>query len=854
MIVVYPFSVVDQDLALKNARWMNDLGGCKGHEVLMIYDRRCNPETVKAIGLELTRAFNKVYPYEETSDINGWPEGANCFFRITACRLETKPNTQYFMWMEPDAIPLRKGWLDMLEAEYKRGGKPFMGDRVQVGDIPLHMSGIGIYPLPLHAYAGEAYRAADIAWDMAGKDQIVPKAHFTRLIEHAWKHPKFTMLSELETQIRPEAILFHSSKDGSLIDLLKGKKGKEPMMASIAQTQKEPDKPGSPSSFPSCGIFIRTYPGDYEWLNYCLRSIAKYCRGFQKMWIVSPEEAPPGGPRDLPAAVYACDWKVIPPELEDGYLDQQVTKLYADVITRCEVDFYLHIDSDVILNRPVTPESFLTIDAPNDGDLERQVVWPYTPYKNVDTPWQPVIEKFMGHPVENEFMRRLPIMVPRWLYAKMREYCFRQHGVPLCDYIRMQPPRAFSEFNALGAYAYTHHHDKCVWLNTLDTVIPGPFAKQFHSWGGITPEIKAEMENILSGGNPERAATVGDGNQSLQAGEVEVVPTTKENVPAAQIIKKLPNGVWVLHGDQISQWVEAEGRLDHDQNFLPKILPHIEMGAMVVDVGAFIGDHTIAYAKAVGDLGRVHTFEPNPMAYECLKHNVVQGQHHNVVIHDTALGDKHGSVPLSGNNGNWGGAYVGEHMKITDVPVQPLDDYRLAPDFIKIDVEGYEMKVLRGAEKTIDQYRPKLVIEMNQVALERQGADYASIYQWLREHNYEWLILQENCWMNSPMYDILCLPFKDSPEVMRGGEGLTRCVSSPPPVTLDSSILFLQNLAAVSNQSRWEVMFALYKAGLTPRKDNKPRKKKHEIPVPSDPPQAETPPQTTPAKKGKRPG
>jgi FkbM family methyltransferase len=848
MIIVYPFSIMDQDLALKNARWMNELGGCKGHEVLMIYDRRCNPGVVKNILAELSKAFDKVYPYEETSEINGWPEGANCFFRIAACRLETKPDTRYFMWMEPDAIPLRRDWLDEIEKAYLDAGKPFMGDRVQVENIPLHMSGIGIYPLPLHAYAGEAYRAAEIAFDMAGKDQIVPKAHFTELIEHAWKHPKFTMQSELETQISPLAILFHSSKDGSLIDLLQGKKGKE--KPSIAHsTEKEPEEPGSPSSSsPLCDIFIRTYPGDYPWLRYALTAINKFASGFRKVWVISPSG-------DSVTAIFdkrKVEWRQINPETEDGYLDQQITKLYADVITNYETEFILHIDSDVILTRPITPESFLTINAPDNGDLQRQVVWPHTPYSAIQTPWQPITEKFMGHPVENEFMRRFPIMVPRWLYPRMREFCFKRHGMPLCDYIRMQPPRAFSEFNALGAYAFTHHHDRIAWLNTLENAIPEPFAKQFHSWGGITEPIRKEIEQIVS--KPVPAASMPEVQKFLR----QIDDDLRETLPA-QNIKVLPNGIWVLEGDQISQWVEQEGRLDHDQNFLPKILPHIKDGDTVIDVGAFIGDHTIAYADAVGKHGLVVAFEPNPMARECLMHNI--GDRYNVIIREDGLSDRKETVPLSGNNGNWGGAYVGDHMKIADVKMVPLDQLEIPANFIKIDAEGYEMKVLYGAAKTIITLHPTMVIEVNREALRRQAVTPEHIFRWLNEVGYTYEILQENCQPDSPMYDILCLSrlkggTKDSPEVMRGEGGLTRCASPPPPVTLDSSILFLQNLAAVSNQSRWEVMFALYKAGLTPRKDNKPKKKKHENPVPPVPPKAETPAAapSVPPKKGKRPG
>jgi FkbM family methyltransferase len=821
MIATLGYCLRDQEIALELAHWIRELGGCPSHELFLIHDRRCDPALCSKVLDAFIPSFKAVYPGEAPAEIDGWPEGANYFLRIISCGLQNKPYGQ-FLWLEPDSIPLTAGWMDQLEKEYFACNKLFMGDRVEVGDIPLHMSGVGIYPNPLHRYAGEAYRAHEIAWDMAAKDQIVPAAHWTKLIEHAWKHPPFTDRSELTTQIRHEAVLFHASKDGSLIRLLREKffgKTEEqifPAVPVLTESQRTPQKSASATAerggearestnvkpadlggqdsrggreIPACDIFIRTYPEDYGWLRYCLKAIDKFASGFRKVWIISPQECP----FDPVIHNRAAEWRVINPETEDGYLDQQITKLYADMLTDHSANFYLHIDSDVILTRPVTPQDFFD-GGPSISPAgepywsERKLIWPYTPYSAIETPWQAITEKFLGHPVENEFMRRLPIMVPYWLYPKLREFCFKRHGMPMCDYIRMQPDRSFSEFNALGAYAYTYHHDKFLWLNTLESAIPGPFARQFHSWGGITPGIRTEIETILSGGNPERAVTVGDGSQPFQAGEVEVVPTTKENVPSAQKtlhgtekgcalgsgpacpqssepehsvpsqIKILPSDIWVLKGDQISQWVEQEGRLDHDQNFLPKILPHIKEGDTVLDIGAFIGDHTVAYSRAVGVEGRVIAFEPNPVAAQCLLHNT--NNLDNVYVIEAALTDCDDDevLPLSGNNGNWGGAYIGTHMKIADVRMQRVDWWEWRPNLIKIDVEGYELKVLRGAEQTIERHRPKLVLEMNSVALQRQGADYTQIFEWLQDHHYDWDIMQENCFVDSPMYDILCLP------------------------------------------------------------------------------------------------
>lgn len=795
MIVVYPFSTVDQDLALKNAQWMNEIGGCKGHQVLMGYDKRCQPHIVKAVQEELTKAFDKVYPLEFPAEIDGWPEGANYFFRFVAARLETRPGTSEFFWLEPDAIPLKEGWLDALAAEYVRCGRKFMGDRVQVENIPLHMSGVGVYPLPLHQFSGEAYRAHDIAWDMAGREQIVPQAYFTKLIEHAWKHPRFTSIDELRTQIRPEAVLFHSSKDGSLIDLLRVSRGgkslvDEPLVVS-----------GSPAPV-TCDIFIRTYPKDYEWLDYCLKSIEKFCTGFHKIMVVSPDIAPLNIQLGYKNWKMPIEWKVVQDETEDGYLAQQITKLYADVHLDYQPDYILHVDSDVIFTRPTTPQDFFGI-----ANLP---VWYYTPYSEIQTPWQPITEKFMGRRIENEFMRRFPILIPRWLYPRVREFCNKQHGMIISQYIRNQPMRAFSEFNVLGAYAWEFHRSMFDFVNTIKVNMPAPVAKQYHSWGGITPEIKTEIENTLRG---TEVSTAGDGREPPSP-----VPGTTDPVPPQ--IKKLPNGLWVIDGDtHISKWIEQQQRLDHDQNLLPFILPHLKEGDVVIDAGAFVGDHTIAYSKAVGATGVVHAFEPNPVAYTCLQHNM--NTCGNVVMHNAGLSDRADVVPLSGNNGNYGGCYAGEHMKIADVSMQTLDEVfgdAAWVDFIKLDIEGCEAHALRGAEKLITRFHPKMVIEVNVEALGRQGSYPGEIFNFLKEHGYEWEILQENCNRVSPMYDILCRTKKSPEESAAKPKALT--TTPQPPVTASPSermtecVKMIKEFADESPRNRMLTMQRLGYAGL----------------------------------------
>lgn len=235
-----------------------------------------------------------------------------------------------------------------------------------------------------------------------------------------------------------------------------------------------------------CDILIKSYPPDFGFLQYCLRSIQKFATGFRTIHLIVPDT------RKWWDGSYTVN-NLHVTELEeygvDGYLSQQIFKLHADTIS--DAEFILHIDSDTVFTRPVTPETYFT---------NRKIDWLFTPYSMIETPWKPITEKFLGHPVEFEFMRRAPQMIPRWLYADLREFSVQMQGCTLVQYIMKQPYRAFSEYNALGAFAYYHQRDRFNWINTAEipendwlplTVL------QKYSHGGLTPEIVAEFESIL---------------------------------------------------------------------------------------------------------------------------------------------------------------------------------------------------------------------------------------------------------------------------------------------------------------------------------------------------------------------
>lgn len=220
-------------------------------------------------------------------------------------------------------------------------------------------------------------------------------------------------------------------------------------------------------------------------------------------------------------------------------------------------------------------------------------------------------------------------------------------------------------------------------------------------------------------------------------------------------MKILSNGIAVLENDDwISKWVIDSGKLAHDEYLLPLILPHIPVGGTVLDIGANIGSHTIAYLEKVGPHGKVHAFEPNAKAVQCLRHNCPAA-----IIHYNALSDREGILELehSEDKTNIGAYRIGKGAQVCHAIT--LDSLNLRQvDFAKFDCEGFEMFALRGAEETINACRPRLLVEVNRQALARFGFTPSDITDWLRQHHYEWKPIQEVDVATALQFDILCLP------------------------------------------------------------------------------------------------
>jgi len=128
-----------------------------------------------------------------------------------------------------------------------------------------------------------------------------------------------------------------------------------------------------------------------------------------------------------------------------------------------------------------------------------------------------------------------------------------------------------------------------------------------------------------------------------------------------------------------------------------------KLGDIVFDVGAYVGDTALWFSKAVGPQGKVYAFEPEPSNFAKLKANLERNNVTNVVPLQLALSENEGETKFSGSGG---ASAIAETASGTIVKVTTLDRFvetNKLPrvDFIKMDVEGHELKVLAGASGTI---------------------------------------------------------------------------------------------------------------------------------------------------------
>jgi FkbM family methyltransferase len=171
------------------------------------------------------------------------------------------------------------------------------------------------------------------------------------------------------------------------------------------------------------------------------------------------------------------------------------------------------------------------------------------------------------------------------------------------------------------------------------------------------------------------------------------------------------------------------------------LLGLLRFPGLVIDVGANMGVHTVPLAKELARQGRqMLSFEPQPVIFQQLCANLALNGLMNVRALPYACGSTPGVVTFSApdyrQEGNFGGVSMSTQGGISAVvtaPCHTLDEIvgEALVALIKIDVEGFELEVLKGAKSLIARSQPALFVENDR--LEKSEA----LIQWLLDHDYQ---------------------------------------------------------------------------------------------------------------------
>ena len=201
-----------------------------------------------------------------------------------------------------------------------------------------------------------------------------------------------------------------------------------------------------------------------------------------------------------------------------------------------------------------------------------------------------------------------------------------------------------------------------------------------------------------------------------------------------------------------------------------KLYNLVQPGDHVIDVGANIGEVALMCSKRAGSNGYVLAIEPCTGNFQNLKKNIdlnewFHGEHLQI-----ALGDSEGSVSLvevENHNAGMNRVAFGSLTEgIEEVQLRKLDEVvdelgLERVDLIKIDVEGFELHVLRGAAKTIERFRPKLFVEIDPAYLAEFGSSVDGVEEFLSSFDYQITRASEPDTRSKdepPHFDILALP------------------------------------------------------------------------------------------------
>lgn len=173
----------------------------------------------------------------------------------------------------------------------------------------------------------------------------------------------------------------------------------------------------------------------------------------------------------------------------------------------------------------------------------------------------------------------------------------------------------------------------------------------------------------------------------------------------------------------------------------------VRPGAVILDVGAQVGLYAMLAARWVGETGRIFAFDPSPEAVAILKRHLAMNHlSQNVTVVAGAAGAEDGVVSMNmagaaPENSLASSQHAGRSYRAVEVPVMRIDHFcaqqQIKPALIKIDTEGWELHVLRGAGDLLRDEAITWVVEMHPYAWAEAGYERTDVEALLAENGLE---------------------------------------------------------------------------------------------------------------------
>lgn len=188
------------------------------------------------------------------------------------------------------------------------------------------------------------------------------------------------------------------------------------------------------------------------------------------------------------------------------------------------------------------------------------------------------------------------------------------------------------------------------------------------------------------------------------------------------IEKTLPQQMRILQGPLMGwRWITLSSSYkiwlgSYELGKQKLFMERVDAGKIVFDVGANTGLYSLLASKAVGASGAVYAFEPLPRNVDFLKQNLAVNKVQNVLVYEKAVANSEGIIRFN-QGADHATGYISEDgtLEVETVSLDRLvhDEQLPPPDYLKIDVEGAESRVLIGATNILCQNRPEIFLAIH---------------------------------------------------------------------------------------------------------------------------------------------